>query len=72
MPVKITREKEQKRVQMKILNVLKKYSRAAGDRNQWRKVEAMSSELDQDSESARESFEGRVVSRDYCFVLQYI
>ena len=24
-----------------ILNVLKKYSRAAGDRNQWRKVEAM-------------------------------
>jgi hypothetical protein len=60
VPVKITREKEQKRVQMKILNVLKKYSRAAGDRNQWRKVEAMSSELDQDSEleSARESFEG--------------
>lgn len=47
-------------MQMKILNVLKKYSRAAGDRNQWRKVEAMSSELDQDSEleSARESFEG--------------
>jgi hypothetical protein len=24
-----------------VLNLLKKYSRAAGDRNQWKKVEAM-------------------------------
>jgi hypothetical protein len=39
---------------IKTVNVLKKYSRAAGDRNQWMKVEAMSCES---SESARESFE---------------
>ena len=45
--MKTTREKEQKSVRITILNVLKKYSRAAGDCNQWRKVEAMSSELDQ-------------------------
>ena len=53
-----------------IPNVLKKYSRAAGDRIQWRKVDAMSCELsclDQTAKAPeRESFEGqgRAVSRD--------
>ena len=64
--MKVTREKEHSSVRIKI-NVLKKYSRAAGDRNQWTKVEAMSSEfVGSESESARESFErrGREVSRD--------
>ena len=56
--MKITREKEQSNVRIKILNVLKKYSRAAGDRNQWMKVEAMSSEsLDQKAKAPdRENF----------------
>ena len=58
MPVKITREKKRKFVRIKILNVLKKYSRAAGDRNQWRKVEAMSSELDQTAKAPERALRG--------------
>jgi len=44
---------------MMIPNVLKKYSRAAGDRIQWRKVDAMSLLFGSDGESARESFEAK-------------
>ena len=47
-------------MRIKILNVLKKYSRAAEDRNQWRKVEAMSSELDQTGKAGAREFRGKL------------
>jgi hypothetical protein len=44
-----------------MLNILKKYSRAAGDRSQWKKVEAMI-RIPKSAESAESKFWGEQVT----------